>query len=407
MKIKNILIITYWNFTDPLIQAYTLPYLKIISKYNSGGKIILVTLEKNKISPSEQEAINTVLKDYSITLKTFSYHHFGLMAFFSWFCNFLSLLYLILNNKINYIHAWCTPAGMVGYLLSAITGKGLNIDSYEPHAEAMVENGSWRRKGMAFRILFLFEKLQTKRAKNLIATTEGMKLYSRDKYGSSRAVFFVKPACVDLNSFSSKNLKNPLLLKELSLEDKIIGVYAGKFGGIYLEKEVFDLIKVAADFWRNKFRMLILTSHSEEYIHNMARNSGVDLSCLICKFVSHKEIPDYMGLADFGITPVKPVKTKRYCTPIKNGEYWALGIPVIITKDISDDSEIIRKYQIGSVLEELNQENYLKAIKEINDLIINNSRIDLYHKIRPIAEKHRNFEIAEKIYRSIYSFSSK
>ena len=42
-------------------------------------------------------------------------------------------------------------------------------------------------------------------------------------------------------------------------------------------------------------------------------------------------------------TPVKPVPTKRYCTPVKDGEYWALGLPVIITEGISDDSGIIRE----------------------------------------------------------------
>jgi len=107
-------------------------------------------------------------------------------------------------------------------------------------------------------------------------------------------------------------------------------------------------------------------------------------------------------LGDFGITPVKPIPTKRYCTPIKDGEYWALGLPVVITKGISDDSDIIKKYKIGSVLEELNEKNYLKAIQEIDVLLKNNTRMELYNKIRPIAEKYRNFDIAEKVYKEIY-----
>jgi len=50
----------------------------------------------------------------------------------------------------------------------------------------------------------------------------------------------------------------------------------------------------------------------------------------------------------------------------------------------------------------LNEASYLKAIKDIDELLSNNSREELYLKIRPVAEKYRNFEIAEKIYATIY-----
>ena len=55
------------------------------------------------------------------------------------------------------------------------------------------------------------------------------------------------------------------------------------------------------------------------------------------------------------------------------------------------------------MIEELNEAAYLKAIKEIDNLLSKNSREEIYHKIRPIAEKYRNFEIAEKIYAAIYN----
>ena len=103
------------------------------------------------------------------------------------------------------------------------------------------------------------------------------------------------------------------------------------------------------------------------------------------------------------ITPVKPIETKRYCSPIKDGEYWALGLPVVITKNISDDSDIIKKNNIGSVLDNLNNEAYLKSVKEIDELLKNQTRKDLYSKIRAIAESHRNFNIAKKIYNTIYN----
>jgi glycosyltransferase involved in cell wall biosynthesis len=393
---KNILVITSWSFNDALIQTYTLPYLNIIANYlSNNSKIFLTTLEKNK-----QPLNNNHPKIQNILI---DYHPLSIKGLIMWIGLIFKLMSTIRKEKIDVIHCWCTPAGMIGYILSVISNKALIIDSYEPHAEAMVENGLWKKNGIAHFLLFFFEKRLTKRAKHLIATTEGMKTYAKEKYNFNGNNIFVKPACVNLRLFSEKNLKQPDLLKKLNLQDKIVGVYAGKFGGIYLEKEFFDFIKVAENYWGNKFRALILSAHTKTEIEDFAAKSGINNSTIIHQFVAHYEIPNYIGLGDFGITPVKPIPTKRYCTPIKDGEYWALGLPVVITKDISEDSDIIKKNAIGSVLEELNEENYLRAIIEIDGLLNNNTRLELYNKIRPIAEKYRNFKIAEAIYEEIYN----
>ena len=146
----------------------------------------------------------------------------------------------------------------------------------------------------------------------------------------------------------------------------------------------------------------LLTNQSDEDLNRWAKNSGFDTKAIVKRFVRHHEIPDYIGLGDFGLTPVKPIPTKRYCTPIKNGEYWALGLPVVSTANISDDSGIIEDENIGSIIYEQTEEAYLKSVKEIDELLKNNSREALYKKIRAVAVKYRSFDIAEKIYAEVY-----
>ncbi|MBD0333194.1 MAG: hypothetical protein ICV66_11110 [Chitinophagaceae bacterium] len=227
-----------------------------------------------------------------------------------------------------------------------------------------------------------------------------MKEYALTRFDTQLNELFVKPACVDFNKFHPRE-KNTELLHRYNLKDKIVGVYAGKLGGIYLKKEVFDFIRCCYDFWGDKFRFFMITNASREEIDEEMKRICLPPQIVISKFCFHHEVPEHLSLGDFGINPVKPGPTRRYCTSIKDGEYWATGLPVVITKNISDDSEIIEENGIGAVLNELNNENYIAAIRKINDLL-KEPREQLQTRIFKIAQRYRNYSIAEDIYSSIY-----
>jgi glycosyltransferase involved in cell wall biosynthesis len=398
----NVLILTNWPFEDALIQAYTLPYVKIIRKSLSTDKEIwFQTLEKVEHSEQKIDSIKNILSKVKINWVPQQYHEYGIQSLLANLVQLIKYVQFCREKNIKLIHIWCTPPGIIGYILSVLAKADLIIDSFEPHAETMVENGSWKRNGIKFRVLFYFEKLMSRRAKVLIAAAQGMKDYAKLKYRINPDHFYVKPACVDLELFNFDKRKNLDLAKELALNNKIVLVYAGKFGGIYLDKEIFDFIKVIYDYYDDKFRFLLLTSHGRNEIESFCKNVGLPSEIVISRFVDHSEIPYYIGLADFAFNPVKPVPTKLYCTPAKDGEYWAMGLPIIITKGISDDSSIIKDENIGVVIEDLNNEGYKNALKQLN-ILLDCDRNELSKKIRAVAIKYRNFDIANKIYSRLY-----
>lgn len=408
MKPAHILVPTFFSFRDALMQTYTLPYVKIMKKYlPKGSQIYLMTLEQPhfKMSEEQKKQVKTELKNqFDIILLDFPYYRFGLRSMLNWIYVISILVKTVFTKKIRFIHPFCVPAGAAAYLVSKLTGKKIIIDSFEPHAEAMLESNTWTKNSLAFRILWNLEKLQTKRASAFIPCANEMKNYAKNRYKvdvSSRCLES-KPACVDLDLFDFSKRKDPKLLEELGLKDKIVSVYAGKFGSSYLEKEIFDFWKVCHNFWGDKFRVLILTSHKEEEINLYCKMSNLDRNIVTTKFVFHENIPAYIGLGDFGVTPFKPAASKRYGTPIKTGEYWAMGLPVVITPHISDDSDTIEKYKIGSIMNEFTEKEYLRIAEEINELLIHKEETDLNQKIREIAEKYRSFDIAHRVYDDLY-----
>jgi glycosyltransferase involved in cell wall biosynthesis len=404
-KGSNILVLTGWSRTDALVEVYTLPYVRLIrQRLPSGSRLILLTLEPLTLlkDTPRMQSLHAALQAEGIDWRPLPYRRFGPGGWITWCMNLLRVIRLARTSALRCIHAWCMPAGTLGYLASRLSGCPLVIDSYEPHAEAMVENGTWKRNGLRHRLLFYFEKRLSRHAFAVVAAVDGMRDYAARKYGVQFRHFFVKPACVDLDTFCLARRKNPELLHALALEGKRVCLYAGKFGGIYLQGAVFDFFKAAADRWGDTFRVLLLSNHPEQELRKWAQDSGLDWSFVVLRFVPSASMPDYAGLADFAITPVVPVPTKRYCTPIKDGEYWAMGLPVVITPDISDDSEIIRKHDAGCVLASMDRRAYEDALGKIDALLAPGETRRLEEKMHGIAETYRNFSIAEGVYDHLY-----
>ncbi len=409
MRVENVLAITNWSYRDALIQTYTLPYIKLIRKnIPPSGTIYLVTLEQKgmEFNIEVKRRIEKELKDQGIIWIDFRFSKFGGKAIFERFIQLIKLWYLCIQKRIDYIHVWCTPAGVTGYLLSVISRKTLILDSFEPHAEPSVETGTWKANSFAFKFLFYFEKKQAERAKITIAASSFITDYAKDKWKIELKNIFVKPALVDLEKFNYESKKEPGLLKSFGLENKIVCVYAGKVGGIYLDNEIFDFIKVCHNYWGNKFRFFMITDISRKQIEEFCNNAKLDTEIVVSCFVQYNEIQSYIGAGDFAINPVKMVKSKRCCTSIKDGEYWAMGLPIVITNSVGEDVKIILDNNAGVVLESLDKSEYYRAVEKIDAMLKESTMSELYCKIRPIAEKYRNYDIAKRIYSVIYNSST-
>ena len=391
---KRILFITQWEYQDGLIQS-TLSYLNIIERI-TGYYCYLVTTSKvsNKIRVAKRGRM--IMIEVPVKRR---------WLFLSWFYNIILLKGISDKKKVDIVHGWCTPACSVALMLKLMNRKLKFIaDSYEPHSESMVETGAWKRKNFKFYVLFFLERIQTRNADCFIFSAPGMEDYILKKYHKKVSNFLVKPTCANLERFSYSAVKNPELLEKYKLKDKITCVYAGKLGGLYLYDEIFAFIKKCEDYWgSDNFRFLLLSGATNDEVNEVRKRYRISSATIIKQFVPHTEIQIYMGLADFGFSPVKPVPSRKYCSPIKDAEYWALGLPTVITHDISIDSGLIRNNNIGAVIESLDDKGYLVAIKKVDEILKQYTRQEIYNKIRPFAEKYRNMNIAEDVYSTVYT----
>jgi glycosyltransferase involved in cell wall biosynthesis len=404
MRNKNILIYTQWPFFDGLTLSYVLPFIRIIRKHiPAETKVYLVTQEKKpeQLLRAEPQDIINKMREENIFLVPEKYYNLGIKKYLSFPLNFFKLLRLVFSKQIGIIHTQAMSAGMIGCILSWLTGKMLIVDSYEPLSESMIEGNIWRKNSLAYKLVFYFEKKQAQRASYIIACTNEMKTYAKKTYNINLQNFYWKPACVDMEQFRFNETDRNSLRKKYNLEDNLVAIYVGKFGSQYLETEVFDFFVACKNYWGEKFKVLILTSHSDEELKYYCKKSGFNFNDIVKEFVAHSEVKKYLSVADFALTPVKPLPSKRYCTPIKDGEYWSVGLPVVITENISDDSDVIEDNNIGTVIRTYDANAYLQAIEKINELL-QEPREKLRERITSVCRKTRHYDIADEVYKSVY-----
>jgi len=401
----NILALTYWSFNEPLVQSATLPHLRSIRRsMGPEGKLFLLTLEKANIALEGEELaeVKAQFEAEGIYLIPKAYHRFGIKAVLSWILYILSLRRLCKRENIKCLHAFATPIGSAAYILSRLTGIPFIVDSFEPHAESMVENKSWKSNSFVFKLLFFFEKRQTRYAFATLSASPKMPEYTENRYKLRPAYNLYKPAGVNLEQFKPKDQNQFEKRLALGLKGQVC-VYAGKFGGIYLEREVFRFFASCYKHCEGDFSVLLLSDASRAVIEQYATEEGFPLEALVLMQVKHSEVPEYLALADFAINPVKPVPSKRYCTSIKDGEYWAMGLPVVIPPGISNDSELIETHRAGVIWEGFDNDSCDFTAKKIFDYLESETLEERRLRIRWLATEERDIKLFVNHYQELYA----
>ena len=381
----RLLLISPWSASDVLTCAYVVPYIPLIKnallKLGFTAQIHLITVEREPVRDSKSIALDFGCElHYPLIFSGPSPFGYLRLAF-----SLSKAVFLAFSYRYRFIQSWCATGGSIGLILSVLSSTPLLLDSFEPHADAMDETSCWSRFGFKFNLLRTLEILQAKVAKAFFPVSRHMYAYSKFSYNVSiqgRSV--IKPACVRIPPIHSTQI--------VSNYPRIVrGIYVGKFGGLYLDVEFFRILKLAHSFWGSRLQFTILSCQDISVIREFAHQANFDISSINIKCVPHSEVPRFLSSADFAISTLKPVPSRLCCTPVKNGEYWAWGLPVLSTSGISIDSEIISSMNIGVVLQDFTEAHILSSLSVLDNIIQLNTDGSVSELIRSIASKYRAF----------------
>ena len=171
----------------------------------------------------------------------------------------------------------------------------------------------------------------------------------------------VVPSCVDLNHFKPSPPKR-------GREHTLRLVYVGGVGGRYLLDKAGKFVAVASREL-GAVRLRVLTRQGPDLVASMLRTGGLRDDAWSVNSVSHSAMPYELADQDAGLFFLQHGLSEHGCSPTKIGEYWAMGLPVVTTPNVSDIDEIIGRERVGVIVREDSDDAYRQAAQELRSVL--------------------------------------
>lgn len=374
--------IAVWPCNSGLSQATVVPHLEQLATDSRVESIIYFSFESNL--PTCSVNCNDKVRHVPILLKKYT-------------VPYLSRLYNHLS-AIRVIHAWISKAppsvvicrgasaGIYGYSLWMKFKIPYYVESFEPHAEYMRQSGTWSRFGIKYLVQSNWEKKIKKTAQALITVSEKYANYL-DKYeGISSKRLLTVPCWVDPQKFFFDPVARKKVRKRFCIGDRITCVYSGKFGDLYYEHEAFQALSILREQLDGDLYLILLTPASRMRVEQYLAKYGFKKEDYRLDLVPYESVSGYLSAADFAISFHRSFSMAFSYSPIKYGEYWAAGLPLLAPNGVGDDAEWIDSENVGAVVDMLNKSSLENGMKQICKIVKDTAHRE---KIRQVALSRR------------------
>jgi glycosyltransferase involved in cell wall biosynthesis len=384
----KVLYVVYWGAAEPLGQSLVLPAVRKLA--DLGAELTLVTFEKpgDLARGEEMTRIRGSLDKRGVRWIPLRYHKRPKLpaTAFDIFNGAARSIIARLKARPDLIHARTFIGGMIGMAIAPILRSKLIYHNEGFYPDEQVDAGVWKMNSAPHRIAKRLEERLYSSADGIIA----MSSRGKEQIESLTAVrrkgtpVIVVPSCVDLDHFRFTRSEPPAEGEPLRL------VYSGSVGGRYHLDSLARFVAVAAES-NGPLELRVLTRSDHTLVESMLRDGGLEESSWSIQSLPYSHMPAELAKQHAGLHFLPKGISEHGGSPTKVGEYWAAGLPVVVTPNAGDTDEIIRRERVGVIVASHSDAAYKRAAVELVSLF---EDPELPGRCRRAAENHYGLDPA-------------
>ncbi|MBW3560440.1 MAG: glycosyltransferase [Proteobacteria bacterium] len=389
----KVLYLSYTGLLEPLGQSQVLAYLRGLSEHHS---FTLISFEKSA-DLHDRERVAAMRRDcqaLGVRWLPQRYHQSPRMLATAWDLTvFLALAaWQRLRGRAQLVHARSYIPAFVALVLRRVLGAPFIFDMRAFWPEEMVAAGRLQSGSRLYKLLKSGEAACLQHAAGVVSLTQAAADYMAEQRQAGRRhpATVVIPTCVDLDQFKPAAQQH--------LGRAVIGSVGTVLSGWFLFDwlaaffSAFDTLQPNAEF-------RIVTTEHHDAVTDAAGSALLPLSRIRVFGVHRPEIPevirDLVACAMFYQTGLASLAR----APTRMGEVLACGRPVVINAGVGDAAEIVRRYNVGVVVEDASETEMVQGARRLDDLLRDSQ---LPGRCRQAAEECFSLDRGVRAYNELY-----
>ncbi len=192
------------------------------------------------------------------------------------------------------------------------------------------------------------ERWTVTNADHVVVVSDKLRDYICERYGLPAASISVIPCCADATAFNWDLERRKAQRQSLELNDKFICTHLGSFFEWYEPELLVQLFEQLRSSIPNAHLLVVTGATANVADFLKQRLAPATFSVMSAQ---HHQVPALLNASDIGFLLLRSSPNIRTSSPAKFSEYLNCGLPVLITPDVGDFSDLVTAHGAGQVVQ--------------------------------------------------------
>jgi glycosyltransferase involved in cell wall biosynthesis len=329
--------ISYNGLLDPLGASQIVPYVEIIAR---DRPMLVVSFEKGGVDERQARALAERLSARGITWTPLRYRRRPqLLAKTLDLWAGVRAVRGAIEGGAGIVHA----RGHVEMEIAVRSTRSLPIlfDIRGLLPEEYVDARLWSARDPRYLWAKRAERGYYRRASGAVVLTKAIVPYVRARFAEfgRQPPLEVIPTVVDLERFRFDPSARAAARQNLDAEDRVVFVYSGSLGTWYLANEMARFVRVYRDTLGKSVLLLWQLNTAPDVARKASVDAGLAPGEVRITSARAEDVPAQLSAGDVALALVMPTFSKRASCPTKYAESLAVGMPLVMTRQVGDSAE--------------------------------------------------------------------